>query len=585
MASLINKRLLDFVSPADAAKLEQVMREERATTDRRNRQLQFRILTSRNQEKHVEARFRRLDGDGAPAAAGVLRDIEAPTWLADRLETERTRLGSIVESSGALVLLADRNLDIVMVNSEIVELTGVSLDAAVGRPMNEIVDWPLDANLFEDWRLGRRTEDDIQTAHLTCRHTDRTGRERILNVTAKPIPGRQRRGTPIRLSRCRRHGPSRRRAGPVRHRAPAVVGEMSAAVAHEIAQPLQIINLACHSALDELASHGDPATLDVAYIRQKLERIAGQIERTNRIVGELRAFVRGASADELHAFDPAEAVHSALDLTSHALQQARIRATLSLEGKGRTVVGHVGKLEQVLVNLINNARDSGGSNIDITLTAERSGSGTDQIRIAVQDNGPGIKPEVLNRLFNAFITTKPRGKGTGLGLRVCRRIVDEMRGTISGCNRRRRRRAVRDRSAGVGRSTVLTLGVGFEEILDRGETVLAQPHDDPPFVVWIFRALYQAVVFQGRNAAPRGGRRCSRGRRQAGNGCRLPREQAVVRSRSISQHGSEKSSEGKYLLLTLRTARRLSRVARLRSTGDFAAVGVGDSAGTAPFRI
>jgi C4-dicarboxylate-specific signal transduction histidine kinase len=57
------------------------------------------------------------------------------------------------------------------------------------------------------------------------------------------------------------------------------------------------------------------------------------------------------------------------------------------------------------------------------------------VRIAVEDSGPGIAPTVLPHLFVDFVTTKPRGKGTGLGLRICRRIVEEMGGSITAANR------------------------------------------------------------------------------------------------------------------------------------------------------
>ena len=57
------------------------------------------------------------------------------------------------------------------------------------------------------------------------------------------------------------------------------------------------------------------------------------------------------------------------------------------------------------------------------------------VRIAVEDSGPGIAAEILPQLFHSFVTTKPRGKGTGLGLRICRRILEEMGGRISAANR------------------------------------------------------------------------------------------------------------------------------------------------------
>jgi signal transduction histidine kinase len=61
--------------------------------------------------------------------------------------------------------------------------------------------------------------------------------------------------------------------------------------------------------------------------------------------------------------------------------------------------------------------------------------GVDLVQIAVADTGPGIPPHVLPHLFNSFITTKARGKGTGLGLRICRRIIVEMHGNIQATNR------------------------------------------------------------------------------------------------------------------------------------------------------
>jgi PAS domain-containing protein len=101
-------------------------------------QTRFRIRTADGAIKHVESRFRRMPG-AVPTVVGALRDVEMQTQLAERLDAERARLRSIVESSGALVVVTDRELGIVLANSGFAELTGVPADQAVGRKLPEIL--------------------------------------------------------------------------------------------------------------------------------------------------------------------------------------------------------------------------------------------------------------------------------------------------------------------------------------------------------------------------------------------------------------------------------------------------------------
>ena len=166
----------------------------------------------------------------------------------------------------------------------------------------------------------------------------------------------------------------------------------------------------------------------------KLERVAQQVDQASRIIGDLRAYVRGTSSDTPDPFDPNEAVRRAVDLTDHGVREAGMALSERLAARLPAVVGDVGRLGQVLVNLINNARDAGGGTISIATDTVQE-DGRTFVRIAVEDLGPGISSEILPRLFVSFVTTKPSGKGTGLGLRICRRILEEMGGRISAGNR------------------------------------------------------------------------------------------------------------------------------------------------------
>ena len=396
----------------------------------------FGVPTAAGAEKHVEARFRWLTGaDGRSVIVGVMRDVEERVQLARRLDMERTRLRSIIESSGALIVLVDRDLNVVMANSGFTAMTGLGEAAAVGRPLKEIVDYPIDAGVLEGWLAEPPDRTRMAAVHFANQIRDRAGRQRLISVTATPVlddGGRMNSIVFLGVDDTERREAERALFDAERL---AAVGEIAATVAHEITQPLQVINIACAAAEQEMTDAADAnAAPEAEFLRSKLDLIARQVERAGRIVGDLRAFVRGAAADEAAPFDPAVAVHAAVDLTQYALRQAGVDLSVSIADGLPPVAGHVGRLEQVLVNLIINARDAGGRTVGIAAQAlDRDGHAC--VRIVVEDSGVGIPDDILPRLFVAFVTSKPRGQGTGLGLRICRRIVEDMGGTITAANR------------------------------------------------------------------------------------------------------------------------------------------------------
>ena len=432
---LLGTGALDHIDDEDRVRVRAAIMAEFKSGDGGIRQLQYLARMADGTGKHVEVRFRRLPtADGSPVIAGVLRDVDERVRLARRLDMEVARLRSIIESSGALIVLVDRDLKVVMANTGFTAVTGLGEAAVVGRPMKEVVDCPLDAGVLERWLAEPPDRARMGSVHFTNQIRDREGRPRLISVTAAPVlddGGRMNSIVFLGVDDTERRDAERALFDAVRL---ATVGEMAATVVHEIIQPLQVIDIARASAEQVLLdAMGEGVVPDSAFLQSKLARIASQVERAGRIAGELRAFVRGTAAEEATPFNPATAVHAAVELTQYAARQAGVTMSESVAEGLPAVMGHVGRLEQVLVNLIINARDAGGSTIGVSARSLLR-DGRAFVQIAVEDSGPGISATILPQLFEAFVTTKPRGIGTGLGLRICRRIVEEMNGTITAAN-------------------------------------------------------------------------------------------------------------------------------------------------------
>jgi PAS domain S-box-containing protein len=208
----------------------------------------------------------------------------------------------------------------------------------------------------------------------------------------------------------------------------AMLGEMATGAAHELRQPLAGISFAAQNAEFAL----DSGNLDS--VRTRLGRIIQQTERASAIIEHMRLFGRGSDPDEPAVPVSLDAVmQGTLGLVGEAIRLDSIELTQDLGQPALSVVGHQRRLEQVLVNLMLNARDAIADRADagprrIGITAERSG---DFVRITVADTGGGIPADLLPRMFQPFVTTKLATKGTGLGLSICHGLIGHMGGDIS----------------------------------------------------------------------------------------------------------------------------------------------------------
>lgn len=214
----------------------------------------------------------------------------------------------------------------------------------------------------------------------------------------------------------------------------ATLGEMATGLAHEINQPLNVMRMAVVNVLKRL----ERGNVDVDYITDKLKRIDSQVQRAARVVDHMRVFGRRSEVEE-KLFDPNDCVEGTLSMLSESMKGKGVEIHASERGAPVQVRGHGDQLEQVLINLMVNARDAmlsrkesnPGLEPSITLELQQD---ADNVVITVQDNGGGIDPRLMEKIFEPFFTTKPVGVGTGLGLSVSYGIIEQMKGNLSVSN-------------------------------------------------------------------------------------------------------------------------------------------------------
>jgi len=215
----------------------------------------------------------------------------------------------------------------------------------------------------------------------------------------------------------------------------ATLGEMAAGIAHELSQPLNIMRFAAEGTL--LKMQRDNVTTE--QIEKQFDLISLQSGRMADIIDHMRIFSR-KDTGTIEFFDPTLIVRQSIDMVEAQYFAEGIHIEVRYPPYYEMLKGRPIQLEQVILNLITNARDSIQENekkkeksesahrIDVTMTFDQADH---QINIAITDTGGGISNDAINKLFDPFFTTKEVGKGTGLGLSVSYGIISAMGGEIN----------------------------------------------------------------------------------------------------------------------------------------------------------
>jgi len=325
------------------------------------------------------------------------------------------------------VLMIDTYGSIQSINPAVERLFSRPSHWLVGHDISELVEGGLDL-LDRLKRAARSPASDAACWELDARRADGSKFPIELNAGRFDRLGAEHYTVVVRDITARRNSEARFRE----HQAElahvsrvSLAGEMAAGLAHELSQPLTAITAYARGCLRLLAG----AMSEPALLREGMTEVVQQAERAGDVLDRLREFVRGGEYRRVPTVvEPL--IDAALSLTRVEAMQQEVEIEARIAPDLPTVVADRVQIEQVLVNLLRNAMDAmetaNTERRSIVVEARRKGNHA--IEISVADSGPGVAPEVIDTIFEPFVTTKQQGMG--MGLSISRSIIDSHGGRL-----------------------------------------------------------------------------------------------------------------------------------------------------------
>jgi PAS domain S-box-containing protein len=350
---------------------------------------------------------------------GALMDITERLEMERRLHQQQEFARRLIDSFPDLILVLDTAAHYTFISPRCIEVLGYEVSESQqmefgGRTHPE--DLPAALALYGDILSGKQT---LASLEIRVRH--KLGDWRRIRFNFSPLCDEKGNIEGVVLSGRDVTDLKRLEEQLIQAEKLAAMGQMLAGVAHELNNPLTAV-LGVTELLRERQGVDEPT-------RRQLELTHRQARRAARIVQNLLEFSRPASPQK-KSLDVSSLVERTLQLHEHALRRNAIEVDFRPQPGLPAIVGDANQLIQVFLNLVTNAeqairevRDTGRIQIRLAQLANR-------IMVTVQDDGVGIRPEALPRIFDPFYTTKRPGGGTGLGLSICMSIIREHGGNI-----------------------------------------------------------------------------------------------------------------------------------------------------------
>ena len=350
---------------------------------------------------------------------GALMDITERREMEHRLHQQQEFARRLVDNFPDLILVLDTTNRYTFISPRCEEVLGYNIAEAQSMEFGDRThpeDLPALLSVYKDILSGQQT-----FASLEIRVRHKNGDWRRIRFNFSPLCDERNNIEGVVLSGRDVTDLKRLEEQLIQAEKLAAMGQMLAGVAHELNNPLTAI-LGVTELLRERVGSDESA-------KRQLELTHRQARRAARIVQNLLEFSRPASPQKRH-LDVNGLVERTLQLHEHSLRRNSIEVDFRPQSDLPGVVGDANQLIQVLLNLVTNAeqairevRETGRLQIRLGCTGRH-------VSITVQDDGVGIRPEALPRIFDPFYTTKRPGGGTGLGLSICMSIIREHGGNI-----------------------------------------------------------------------------------------------------------------------------------------------------------
>jgi PAS domain S-box-containing protein len=392
------------------------------------------ILPVQGQEMHVQVTlFPIIENKKTEGLYGLLEDttelFESEQKLHEvdeQLNETQKYLREVLENSRDMIFLTDPQGNILSFNNGAEKVLGYLRDDVLGLPAHNLCAIP---GKFD--KLFEKTMLDGHATRYEAEFLSKTGQSVICNISLTKIDGPD--GLPLEVVCLCRDITTRLRLKNdlIRSERLAAVGQMASGVAHEINNPLAVIDTIAGLVEETLTEQDIDLDADTrAILLKSMSRLHYQVKRCTSITHSLLGFVRNTKTGMVK-FDLEALLDECLNVLGIDIRRSRTEIVRMFSTNLPEFTSDPMLLQQVFVNLIKNALDAIEEVPDRTGVLEITTSvDQDRISVTIQDNGVGIARDAQERIFDLFHTTKPAGKGTGLGLSIVHDILYRLGGNI-----------------------------------------------------------------------------------------------------------------------------------------------------------